>query len=225
MPDERMYRRQRAELVDELREKGIRDERVLAAVAAVPRHHFIEPALRRRAYRDEALPIGLNQTISQPFTVAYQTELLEVEGEDRILEVGTGSGYQAAVLCEMGARVFSIERHRALLERTHRILDELGYRVTVRLGDGTLGWPSYAPYDGIVVTAGAAEVPHRLLEQLRLPERGRPGGRLVVPIGDARGQTMNRITRIGQNDYEREETHSFRFVPLIGEGSGGMEDE
>ena len=217
MPNERRYQRQRAELVEELRERGITHEGVLGALGRVPRHRFVEAALRSRAYRDEALPIGLKQTISQPFTVAYQTMLLDPRPDERILEIGTGSGYQAAVLCEMGARVFSIERHRALLERTQEILEALGYRVVTRHGDGSLGWPVFAPYDGIIVTAGAIDLPRALLEQLRLPEDGRPGGRLVIPIGDREGQTMNRITRLGLDDFEREETHTFRFVPLVSE--------
>lgn len=219
--DDRKYQRRRSRLVELLREKGIDDERVLSAIAAVPRHKFVEPALRSRAYEDEALPIGLSQTISQPFTVAYQTMLLAPEKDDRILEVGTGSGYQAAVLCEMGARVFSIERHKPLLDRTMRILEELGYRVVARHGDGSIGWPGYAPFDGIVVTAGATEMPKALLEQLRLPgEEGQPGGRLIIPIGAPNGQVMNRLTRVGGAEYDREETHTFRFVPLLG-GRGG----
>ena len=219
MPNERRYQRQRTELVEELRERGITHEGVLSAIGRVPRHRFVEAALRSRAYRDEALPIGLKQTISQPFTVAYQTMLLDPRPDERILEIGTGSGYQAAVLCEMGARVFSVERHRALLERTQQILETLGYRVVTRHGDGSLGWPVFAPYDGIIVTAGAIDLPRALLEQLRLPEDGRPGGRLVIPIGDREGQTMNRITCLGPDDFEREETHTFRFVPLVSESS------
>lgn len=221
MNDDRKYQRQRQRLVDSLRENGISDERVLAAVAAVPRHRFVEPALRNRAYEDAALLIGMNQTISQPFTVAYQTMMLDPQAGDRVLEVGTGSGYQAAVLCEMGARVFSIERHRALLERTRRILESAGYRVVVKHGDGTLGWPQFAPFDGIVVTAGASDVPEPLLEQLRVGDEGVRPGRLVIPIGDARGQKMNLFTRIGENEYERQEKHIFRFVPLVGK-QGGM---
>jgi len=220
--DDRKYRHRREQLVDTLRSRGIHDERVLAAVGAVPRHAFVDPALRERAYTDEALPIGLNQTISQPFTVAYQTALLEVGPDDRILEVGTGSGYQAAVLCEMGARVFSIERHEDLLARARRLLDEIGYDVRTRHGDGTKGWPAFAPYDGIVVTAGAPTIPESLLRQLREPteEDGRRGGRLVIPIGGRGGQTMTRVARTGSgpHDYEREEFHSFRFVPLVSEG-------
>ncbi|MFQ5569677.1 MAG: protein-L-isoaspartate(D-aspartate) O-methyltransferase [Rhodothermales bacterium] len=217
MPNQRPYQRRRTDLVHELRRKGIRDERVLEAIEKVPRHLFVEPALRRRAYLDEALPIGLKQTISQPFTVAYQTMLLAPRKGERILEVGTGSGYQAAILCEMGARLFTIERHLPLFERTRAILDELGYRVVTCHGDGTQGWPAFAPFDGIIVTAGAAEVPEPLLEQLRRPEGRQPGGRLVIPIGDRRGQTMTRILCLGPDTYECEETHTFRFVPLVSE--------
>jgi len=221
------FERRRARLVEELREKGFggneSSERVLSAVGRVERHRFVDAALRPRAYQDEALPIGQGQTISQPFTVAYQTMLLEVEEGDRVLEVGTGSGYQAAILCELGARVFSVERHARLLERTQKLLEELGYRVVARVGDGTRGWSAYGPFDGIVVTAGATEVPAPLLEQLRPPGDAR-GGRLVVPVGDAEGQRMARITRTGRgdgpDDYEREHFRSFRFVPLIGEAGG-----
>ncbi|PSQ94638.1 MAG: protein-L-isoaspartate O-methyltransferase [Bacteroidetes bacterium SW_11_64_17] len=219
--NDRQYRRRREQLVETLRSRGIHDERVLAAIGAVPRHAFVDPALRDRAYADEALPIGLNQTISQPFTVAYQTSLLEVQPNDRILEVGTGSGYQAAVLCELEARVFSIERHEDLLARTRGLLDDLGCDVRTRHGDGTKGWPSFAPYDGIVVTAAAPEIPDPLLCQLRDPSAssGCLGGRLVIPIGGSGGQTMTRITRTGTgpHDYEQEEFHSFRFVPLVSE--------
>ncbi|MCS3632895.1 protein-L-isoaspartate(D-aspartate) O-methyltransferase [Salinibacter ruber] len=223
--DDRKYRHQRERLVETLRERGIHDERVLSAVGAVARHAFVDPALRDRAYADEALPIGLNQTISQPFTVAYQTALLGVRPDDRILEVGTGSGFQAAVLCEMGARVYSIERHDDLLRRARSVLDGLGYDVRTRHGDGTRGWPAFAPYDGIVVTAGAPEMPAPLLHQLREPsgEDDGPGGRLVIPIGGREGQTMTRVRRTGSgpHDYEQEEFHSFRFVPLVDEDEGG----
>jgi protein-L-isoaspartate(D-aspartate) O-methyltransferase len=216
--DDRRYHRRRQQLVEALRTRGIHEERVLAAIGRVHRHAFVDPALRDRAYEDEALPIGLNQTISQPFTVAYQTSLLEVQPNDRILEVGTGSGYQAAVLCELGARVFSVERHADLLARARRLFDDLGYDVRTRHGDGTKGWRAFAPYDGIVVTAGAPEVPAPLLRQLREPSGSdAQGGRLVVPIGGPEGQTMTRITRTGAgpHDHAREEFHSFRFVPLV----------
>ncbi len=222
--DDRKFRQQRQRLVEQLHDRGIRDERVLAAIQAVPRHKFVDPALQNRAYADEALPIGLNQTISQPFTVAYQTSLLEVQPNDRVLEVGTGSGYQAAVLCEMGARVFTVERHESLLSRTAALLDELGYKVRAQHGDGTKGWRAFAPYDGIVVTAAAPTIPDPLLRQLREPN-DHPGGRLVIPVGGSGGQTMTRVRRsgAGPHDYDREEFHSFRFVPLIGSDDSGNE--
>lgn len=203
--------------METLRERGIHDERVLSAIGAVPRHELVDPALRDRAYADEALPIGMNQTISQPFTVAYQTSLLDLHPNDRVLEVGTGSGYQAAVLCEMDARVFSVERHARLLERAKGILDDLGYRVTTRQGDGSKGWPAFAPYDAIVVTAAASAVPDALIEQLRPPGESNRGGRLVIPVGDADGQRMLRIRRTGPSadDVEREAFDTFRFVPLV----------
>jgi protein-L-isoaspartate(D-aspartate) O-methyltransferase len=218
------YRRRRARLVQTLRDRGLEEERVLAAVGRVARHAFVDPALRDRAYEDAALPIGLNQTISQPFTVAYQTALLGVQPDDRILEVGTGSGYQAAVLCEIGARVFSVERHEALLARARRVLEALGYDVRTRLGDGREGWPAFAPYDGIVVTAGAPDIPAPLLRQLREPAtEGEAGGTLVIPVGGSAGQTMTRVTRTGTEptDYARETFHDFRFVPLVDEEAGG----
>ncbi len=220
--DTRKFQRRRQRLVEALRDRGIQDQDVLDAIGVVPRHLFVEPAFRNRAYDDEALPIGLNQTISQPFTVAYQSSLLEVDPHDRILEVGTGSGYQAAVLCEMGARVFSIERHEELLDRTRTLLDELGYSVRTRYGDGTKGWPAFAPYDGIVVTAAAPDIPDPLLRQLREPN-GSDEGRLVVPVGGSGGQTMTCVRRTGSgpHDYDRTEFHNFRFVPLVQDEDDG----
>lgn len=209
------YMQRAARLVDTLRDKELDDESVLEAIGRVPRHVFIGRALRHRAYWDEALPIGLGQTISQPYTVAYQTMLLEIKKGDRVLEIGTGSGYQAAVLSALGARVFTIERHELLLERALTVLREIGCRVTARAGDGRLGWPQFAPFDGIVVTAAAQEVPDALLEQLRIPEEGRPGGRLVIPVGDYDGQTMVQIRRTGPEDYSYKRTVQFRFVPLV----------
>jgi len=199
--------------VDEIREKGIHDERVLEAIGRVPRHRFVEQAFLYRAYEDEALPIGLKQTISQPFTVAYQTMLLDPQKNEAILEIGTGSGYQAAVLCEMGARVYTIERHEALYRRAKKILSALKYHVVSKCGDGTLGWPAFAPFDKILVTAGALGIPEEVLKQLR-----DPGGQLVIPVGGKEGQVMKRITRTGPNTYEEENLKTFRFVPLIGEG-------
>lgn len=211
----RRFRRQRQGLVELLREKGIVDERVLAAIGQIPRHLFMDQALEQRAYEDEALPIGLSQTISQPFTVAYQSETLAPQPGERILEIGTGSGYQAAVLSTLGVSLFTIERLRPLFERTRPLLKELGYRANCRHGDGTKGWESMAPFDGIVVTAGAIDIPRPLLDQLKAPEDGQPGGRLVIPVGGSAGQTMQRIVRTGNNTFEAEELEAFSFVPLI----------
>lgn len=213
LKEDRKFSRQQARLVEELREKGIYDERVLKAIGSVPRHLFVEQAFQQRAYEDEALPIGLKQTISQPFTVAYQTMMLDPQKNERILEVGTGSGYQAAVLCEMGARVYSIERHEILYKRAKKLFTDLRYRVVTKCGDGTLGWPAFAPYDKILVTAGALGVPEEILQQLK-----NPGGQLVIPVGNKDGQVMKRVTRTGEDAFAEESTRSFRFVPLIGEG-------
>lgn len=208
---------QRARLVEELRAKGVRDARVLAAVGSVPRHAFVAPAFAARAYADEALPIGLGQTISQPLTVAVMTELLAVRPGDRVLEVGTGSGYQAAILVALGARVFSVERHAPILARTRALLDTLGLRVRTHLGDGALGWPALAPFDAIVVTAGGPDVPAALVAQLRAPVAGRPDARLVIPVGPPERQTLHRITRTGAGPGATtdEALRDVVFVPLV----------
>lgn len=205
-----IYRGKRQELVQLLQEKGIADPGVLQAVGTVPRHMFIDTALHKRAYEDTALPIGMKQTISQPYTVARQTELLDVHKGDKVLEVGTGSGYQAAILCELGAQVYTVERHDYLYQHARELLHTLGYKVRAKCGDGTEGWSAYSPYDGIVVTAGAPVVPEALIKQLKV------GGRLVIPVGDQHVQTMLRITRTGELDYIEEEFADFQFVPLIG---------
>ncbi|MEM1096162.1 MAG: protein-L-isoaspartate(D-aspartate) O-methyltransferase [Bacteroidota bacterium] len=226
LSEDRKFRGRRARLVKLLREKGIADEAVLAAIGRVKRHRLVESGWHQRAYHDEALPLGDRQTISQPFTVATQSALLQVQPGARVLEVGTGSGYQAAVLCEMGVAVYSIERVAPLLAQTTerlRTLDYLGEgagKVWARLGDGTLGWANQAPFDAIVVTAAAVGVPDALRRQLRLPTADRPGGRLVIPVGDARGQQMLRLTRIGPASFSEEPFGAFAFVPLIGQASG-----
>ncbi|MGD8425972.1 MAG: protein-L-isoaspartate(D-aspartate) O-methyltransferase [Balneolaceae bacterium] len=204
------FKQRRRRLVETLADKGIKDQRVLEAFNIVPRHIFIDTALQDRAYKDTALPIGKEQTISQPFTVARQTELLDLKPGEKVLEIGTGSGYQAAILCELGAEVYTIERHKELYERARSILRELGYLVHSKLGDGTLGWSAYAPYDAIVVTAGAPVVPEDLVEQLNV------NGRLVVPVGDDKRQEMIRVTKIRENEFEEEHFSDFKFVPLIG---------
>ncbi|MDT0632421.1 protein-L-isoaspartate(D-aspartate) O-methyltransferase [Rubrivirga sp. S365] len=217
---DRVAARRRADLVAALRAKGIADERVLAAVGSVPRHLFIpDSSLLTQAYDDVALPIGLGQTISQPFTVARMTELLAVREGDRVLEVGTGSGYQAAVLAALGARVFSVERHAPILSRTDQTLGRLGIRVRTRTGDGTRGWPAYAPFDAIVVTAGGPAVPPDLVAQLRDPAPPRPDARLVIPVGPPDHQVLHRITRVGPDETRDETFDGVVFVPLVsGEG-------
>jgi len=205
-----IFRGKRIGLVNTLEEKGISDPAVLHAIGTIPRHMFIDTALHNRAYEDTALPIGMKQTISQPYTVARQSELLQINTGDKILEIGTGSGYQAAVLCEMGAKVFTVERHAYLHDHAKLLLHALGYSFRSKCGDGTEGWSAYGPYDGIVVTAGAPVVPEALIKQLSV------GGRLVIPVGDSRIQTMLRITRISESDYTEEEFSDFTFVPLIG---------
>ena len=216
----RKFKRRRQQLVEKLQEKGISDERVLEAIGSVDRHKMIDTALEEKAYEDTALPIGYSdrplpigegQTISQPYTVARQTELLQLSEGEKVLEVGTGSGYQAAVLCEMGAKVYSVERVRELYDRTRDLLREMGYRITMKCGDGTKGWSAYAPYDAIVVTAGAPVIPEDLAHQLTI------GGVLVIPVGDNKVQKMIRLTRTGDNDFDKEEFSNFKFVPLIGE--------
>ncbi|MCY4232623.1 MAG: protein-L-isoaspartate(D-aspartate) O-methyltransferase [Bacteroidetes bacterium] len=215
----RVFTRRRERLVDEIQAQGISDQRVLDAMSRVPRELFVDGALQHRAYEDLALPIGLRQTISQPSTVAYQTMLLDAKPGDSVLEIGTGSGYQAAVLCEMGVRVYSVERHEGLYERAKSILSQLNYRALLRVGDGAMGWPSLAPFDGILVTAGALEVPKNLLYQLREPSEHSPGGRLIIPIGDRKGQRMTRITRTDEEGYDTEEFGRYSFVPLVSGGT------
>ncbi|NIT59296.1 MAG: protein-L-isoaspartate(D-aspartate) O-methyltransferase [Aliifodinibius sp.] len=209
--DNPKFKQRRRRLVQALADKGIENQRVLEAFNVVPRHVFVDTALQDRAYKDTALPIGKDQTISQPYTVARQTELLEVQPGEKVLEIGTGSGYQAAILCELGANVYTVERHEKLYKKAKSTLKELGYSIRAKLGDGTLGWSAYAPYDAIVVTAGAPVVPEDLVEQLNI------NGRLVVPVGDDKRQEMVRIIKIREDEFEEEHFSDFKFVPLIGE--------
>ncbi len=203
------YKGLRQKLRDQLERKGIRDERVLDAINTVPRHKFMDSSFIKFSYSDQAFPIGSGQTISQPYTVAFQTELLEVKPLNRVLEVGTGSGYQAAVLAEMGAKVFTIERHRDLFLRSRSLLTELEYDVEFFYGDGFKGVPSYAPYDRILITAAAPEIPRELMSQLK------PCGIMVIPVGGTSGQEMLKIKKTGDDDYERSEHGSFIFVPML----------
>jgi protein-L-isoaspartate(D-aspartate) O-methyltransferase len=198
---------------DQLRNRGIRDERVLAAMAAIPREQFVEPGFERRAYADEAIPIADGQTISQPYMVARMTELLAPREGERILELGTGSGYQAAVLAQLGANVTSLERFPGLADEARRRLDALGLgeRVVVRTTDGSLGDPAGAPWDGIIVTAAAPTIPTQLREQLA------EGGRLVIPVGPRDLQVLMLVVRHG-NDWHESPHGSCVFVPLVGPG-------
>jgi protein-L-isoaspartate(D-aspartate) O-methyltransferase len=199
----------RKRLVDDLRRRGITDEQVLAAIQAVPRHLFLEKAFEEHAYEDKPFPIGFAQTISQPFTVAYQTALLDVQPGDRILEIGTGSGYQAAVLAVLGARVYTIERQEGLYLAAKDLLARLGYsKIRCFFGDGTKGLPDFAPYDKIIVTAGAPVVPEALKNQLRI------SGRLIIPVGED-VQYMYRITRLSDMEFKEEILDAFRFVPFL----------
>jgi len=194
---------------------GVQDPRVLDAIGRVPRHCFVEEALRARAYTDDALPIGYGQTISKPSTVARMTEALAPAAGDRVLEIGTGSGYQAAVLALLGARVYSVERIPGLALRARRVLAQIGaFDVTVRPGDGGKGWPEAAPFRGILMTAAAPEVPRLLLEQLAV------GGRLVAPVGRGEGQSLRRIVRIAPDAWTEEVLEPCRFVPFGGEAAG-----
>jgi protein-L-isoaspartate(D-aspartate) O-methyltransferase len=211
MNDNFTHKGMRKRLVNELKAKGITCQKVLAAINAVPRHLFMDSGFVEHAYTDKAFPIAADQTISQPYTVARQTELLQVKPGDKILEVGTGSGYQTAVLLEMGAQVYSIERQHELFKKTKRFLPKIGYRAKKLIfGDGYKGYPDAAPYDGIIVTAGAPEIPKALLAQLAV------GGRLVIPVGE-KVQVMTVLTRTESKKFEKETFGEYRFVPLLGD--------
>jgi protein-L-isoaspartate(D-aspartate) O-methyltransferase len=206
------YVRKRKELIEVIREKGIDDEAVLAAIEKVERHKFIpDTALHIHAYEDKAFPIGAGQTISQPYTVAFQTQLLEIKPDDKVLEIGTGSGYQAAVLAELGADVYSIERQKSLYDRTSPLLKSMGYtKMKLYYGDGYKGKAVFAPYDKIIVTAAAPEIPEALLQQLKV------GGFLVIPVDNQEGtQDMLRIVKISETEFETQRFHKFSFVPML----------
>jgi len=214
--DNYRHRGLRKKLVEIVRSKGINDERVLQAILKIPRHYFLDPAFADWAYKDVAFPIDADQTISQPYTVAFQTELLEVKPKDKILEIGTGSGYQAAVLIELGAKVYTIERQKRLFEKTDKFLNEIGYN-TIRTfyGDGYLGLPRYAPFDKIIITAGAKEIPNELLKQLKI------GGIMVIPYGTGDVKDMIKLIKVDEKNIRREKHGKFRFVPF----KTGVEDK
>ena len=200
----------RKRLIETLREEGFRDEAVLEAMMKVPRHLFLEKAFEDWAYKNVAFPIGCEQTISQPFTVAIQTSLLEIKKGDKVLEVGTGSGYQASILFELGAKVYTIERQSALLQRTKKLLKSLGYgAIRTFLGDGYAGLPMFAPFDKILVTAGASTLPQTLIDQIAV------NGHLVITIGDEHAQTMWKYTRHEDGRIESKAYGKFKFVPFL----------
>jgi len=206
--DNPKYKTDAEKLAKQLELKGISDTLVLKAIASVPRHKFVDKELREFAYLDRPLPIDRNQTISQPYTVAYQSELLKLKPGEKILEVGTGSGYQAAVLCEMGAIVFSIERYEELHKTSKDILNSLGYYPNLFYGDGYEGLPEHEPFDKILITAAPEEIPENLLQQLKI------GGWMVVPVGGRRGQKMTIIRRTGKDTFEASAHGDFIFVPM-----------
>lgn len=199
----------RKRMVEGIRIKGVRDERVLEAIGKVPRHMFMDSSFLQFAYKDQAFPIGAGQTISQPYTVAIQTYLLQIDRYDKILEVGTGSGYQSAVLLEMGATVYTIERQRELYLKTQQILPQIGYNPKFFYGDGYKGLPTYGPFDKIIITAGAPVIPEELLTQLKV------GGRMVIPMGPREKQTMYVLVKTSDTEYYKESHGTFMFVPML----------
>ncbi|MEM9363315.1 MAG: protein-L-isoaspartate(D-aspartate) O-methyltransferase [Bacteroidota bacterium] len=209
MKDTLKHSGMRNKLAQVIEAKGITDKRVINAIRKVPRHLFLDSSFEEHAYQDKAFPIGASQTISQPYTVAFQTELLEIKPGDSILEIGTGSGYQTAILLELKAKVFTIERQKELFKKTKLFFGKMGYRPKkIIFGDGYKGLPEEAPFDGVIVTAGAPFVPKPLLSQLKV------GGKLVIPVGSEE-QIMTRYVRKSEKEFQKEELGNFRFVPLL----------
>ncbi len=203
----------RKRLVQEIKEKGISDQQVLNAIEKIPRHFFMDSSFLEIAYQDKAFPIGAGQTISQPYTVAFQTQLLEIKKGDKILEVGTGSGYQASVLIECGAKVFTIERQKSLFDKTKMVLPTIGYKPKMFYGDGYKGLPTFAPFDKIIITAGAPFIPEDLIAQLKI------GGIMVIPLDEGDYQVMTTLTRISDVENVIKKFGNFRFVPLLNDKS------
>ena len=209
MEDTYRHKGLRRLLVEEIRKKGIADEAVLDAIGKIPRHAFMDSGFINFSYKDSAFPIGAGQTISQPYTVAFQTQLLEVKPHEKVLEIGTGSGYQAAVLFELGVNVYTIERQRELYVKSQQLLHRLGYKMRFFYGDGYAGLPAFAPFDKILVTAGAAEIPETLVQQLKT------GGRMVIPVGSGDGQEMTLVVKKSETEIEVTHHGAFMFVPFL----------
>jgi protein-L-isoaspartate(D-aspartate) O-methyltransferase len=209
MTDTYKHKGQRLKLVEELISLGITDQKVLQAITKVPRHLFMDPGYDKLAYQNKAYGIGAGQTISQPYTVAFQTQLLGIEKGDKVLEIGTGSGYQTAVLLELGAKVYTIERQKELFNKSQALLNKLGYQPYFFYGDGYKGKASYGPFDKIIVTAGAPYIPEPLQNQLVI------GGMLVIPVGDSESQTMYSIVRLSETEFKKQEFGQFLFVPML----------
>ncbi len=209
MEDTYRHKGLRRLLVEEIRKKGITNESVLEAIGRIPRHAFMDSGFINFSYKDSAFPIGAGQTISQPYTVAFQTQLLEVQPHEKVLEIGTGSGYQAAVLCEVGANVYTIERQRELYVKSQHLLSQLGYKLHFFYGDGYAGLPAYAPFDKILVTAGATDIPKTLIQQLKI------GGKMVIPVGDNERQEMIVVVKKSDTETEISRHGAFIFVPFL----------
>jgi protein-L-isoaspartate(D-aspartate) O-methyltransferase len=200
----------RINLIKKLRKKGIKSEEVLSVIGKIPRELFINPSQNHLAYEDKALPISCSQSISQPYTVAFMTELLCIEAGQKILEVGTGSGYQATILFMLGAKVYSVERHEKLFDSANELFTKHKIEIKTKMGDGSLGWEENSPYDSIILTAATPEISSELISQVKI------GGKIVAPVGDLKNQTMTRFTKLESGDLLREEFGSFKFVPLLG---------
>lgn len=209
MTDSFMHKGLRNKLAKEIKNKGITDERIIEAIKSVPRHLFMDSSFVNFAYRDKAFPIGNGQTISQPYTVAFQTQLLEVKKSDKILEIGTGSGYQAAILLELGAKIYTIERQRELFLKAQNLLKSLGYNPHFFFGDGFQGVDAYSPFDKIIITAGANQIPEKLLSQLKI------GGKMVIPVGKNETQVMYLIEKTSETEFKKTSHGHFAFVPML----------
>lgn len=209
MQDTYKHKGMRKQLIQQLREKGITDERILEAFDAIPRHFFLDLAFEQQAYSNTAFQIGAGQTISHPYTVAFQTALLELKKGEKVLEIGTGSGFQTCVLCKLGAKVFSIERQKELHLKAKRIIDHFGFTPKLFFGDGYEGKATFAPFDKVLVTCGAPFIPQKLVDQLKV------GGVMIIPVGDLDSQEMHRITKLSETEYKEEVFGNFSFVPML----------